>query len=257
MSLLLFGAVFFSFLTPHGLQVAQRTFLSLGAPLLRSSSSLKKHIGGVSQKWTTLDELDAQYQLLLQENKKLSAENELLRGIEEENKKLRQIINYRERSSFQLVPATVVAHDHSTWWNTIKIDRGSKEGIAPNMPVITDGGLVGKTTVVTEDLSVVMLITDEECNVAAKVEGTSEQGIVNGVRDSSVVLQLSFLSKLAELKEGQRVYTAGVHGGIFPSGIPIGTIKSFRVRSLDGQALLEPAVDLGSLEEVFVIVGGK
>lgn len=237
--------------------MAQSLFLRAAAPFIRSSSSVKRHIGGVSQKWTTLDELEAQYQLLVQENKKLSAENSLLRGIEEENKKLRQIINYRERSSFQLVSATVIARDHSAWWNTIKIDRGSNEGIVPNMPVITDNGLVGKTTVVTPDLSIVMLITDEECNVAAKVEGTSEQGIVSGLRDSAAVLQLSFLSKLADLKEGQHVYTAGVRGGIFPSGIPIGTIKSFRVRSLDGQALVEPAVDLSELEDVFVIVGGK
>ncbi|MBX9742151.1 MAG: rod shape-determining protein MreC [Chthoniobacterales bacterium] len=255
--LLLVGILFFSFLTPNGLQRAQRLFLSLVAPLIHSSSSLKKHVEGVSQKWTTLDQLDEQYQLLLLENKKLSAENQLLRGVEEENKKLRQIINYREHSSFQLVPATVIARDHSTWWNTIKIDRGSNDGIAPDMPVITDSGVVGKTTVVTSNLSIVMLLTDEECNVAAKVEGTSEQGIVSGLRDSTAVLQLVFLSKLADLKEGQRVYTAGVHGGVFPSGLPIGTIKSFQARALDGQALLEPAVDLSELEEVFVIVGAK
>lgn len=256
-SLLILGVAFFSFLTPKGLQTAQQAFLSLLAPLIRSSSSFKKHIGGVSQKWTTLDQLEQQYQWLLQENKKLSAENALLRGIEEENKKLRQTINYREHSSFQLIPATVIARDHSTWWNTFKIDRGSHEGITSNMPVITENGLVGKTTVVTEDLSIVMLLTDEECNVAAKVEGTSEQGIVSGMRDSTTLVQLSFLSKLANLKEGQQVYTAGVQGGIFPSGIPIGTVKSFRVRSLDAQALLEPAVDFNTLEEVFVITGGK
>lgn len=260
--LLLFGVVFigvcfFSFLNLSSLKVAQNGLLRLLSPLVHSGSALKEHIGGVEQDWMTLDQIDAQYRLLLLENKKLHAENDLLRGLEDENKKLRQILDYRERSSFQLLPAMVIARDHSTWWNTIKIDRGSKDGITPDMPVITDHGLVGKTTVVTPDLSIVMLVTDEECNVAAKVEGTSEQGIVSGLRDSIAELQLTFLSKLADLKEGQKVYTAGVHGGIFPSGIEIGSVKSFSARALDGQALLEPAVDFNSLDDLFVIIGAK
>ncbi len=259
---LLFGSVFvgfcvFSFLSPNSLRVAQNGLLRLMAPLIHSSFALKKHIGGAEQDWMSLDQLDAQYHLLLLENKKLHAENEFLHGLEDENKKLRQVLDYRERSSFQLVPATVIARDHSTWWNTIKIDRGSKDGITPDMPVITDRGLVGKTTVVTPNLSIVMLITDEECNVAGKVEGTSEQGIVSGLRDSTAELQLTFLSKLANLKEGQKVYTAGVHGGIFPSGIEIGSVKNFSLRALDGQALLEPAVDFNNLDDLFVIVGAK
>lgn len=256
--ILIFAAVcVFSFLSVGSLKVAQRLFLSVLAPFVHSSSAFKKNIGGACQNWMTLDQLEAQYQELLLENKKLRAENDLLRGLEEENKKLCAIIDYRKHSSFQLLSAAVVAHDHSTWWNTIKIDRGSREGIASDMPVITDAGLVGKTTVVTPDLSVVMLVTDEECNVAAKVEGTSEQGIVSGMRDSSSEMQLNFLSKLADLKEGQKVYTAGVHGGIFPSGIEIGKIKNFHIRALDGQALVEPAVDFNNLEDVFVIVGAK
>jgi cell shape-determining protein MreC len=48
-----------------------------------------------------------------------------------------------------------------------------------------------------------------------------------------------------------------VSGGIFPSGISLGTVKSFRARELDGEAVLEPAADTASLEEVFVITGAK
>jgi cell shape-determining protein MreC len=93
--------------------------------------------------------------------------------------------------------------------------------------------------------------------VAAKVEGTREQGICAGGRDSSGELHLTFLSKLADLQPGQKVYTAGVSGGIFPSGIALGMVKSFHARELDGEAILEPAADLGSPEEVFVITGAK
>ena len=50
------------------------------------------------------------------------------------------------------------------------------------MPVVTDEGLVGKTTTVSENISIVLLVSDENCRVAASVEGTREQGIVSGER---------------------------------------------------------------------------
>ena len=98
------------------------------------------------------------------------------------------------------------------------------------MPVVTDEGLVGKTTTVSDTISVVLLITDENCKVAATVEGTREQGIVSGERVSggvSPLLNLNFLSKQANLKPGQKVYTSGV-GGVFPSGLLVGSVKSFQ-----------------------------
>jgi rod shape-determining protein MreC len=52
-----------------------------------------------------------------------------------------------------------------------------------------------------------------------------------------------------------KVFTAGVSGGVFPAGIPLGTIKEFRARELDGQAIVEPAADFPRLEDVFVVLG--
>ena len=91
------------------------------------------------------------------------------------------------------------------------------------------------------------------------VEGSREQGIISGERVTgglTPLLDLNFLSKQADLKPGQKVYTSGV-GGVFPSGLLIGAVKSFRVRELDGQAQLTPAVDLSHLEDVFVVTGRR
>ena len=127
------------------------------------------------------------------------------------------------------------------------------------MPVVTEVGLVGKTTTVSDTISVVLLISDENCRVAASVEGSREQGIVAGERVTgglTPLLDLNFLSKQADLKPGQKVYTSGV-GGVFPSGLLIGAVKSFRARELDGQAQLTPAVELSHLEDVFVVTGRR
>ncbi len=133
------------------------------------------------------------------------------------------------------------------------------DGIETDMPVVTDVGLMGKTTTVSDSISVVLLVSDENCKIAASVEGTREQGIVSGERVTAglnPVLNLNFLSKQADLKPGQKVYTSGV-GGVFPSGLLVGVVKTFRVRELDGQAQLTPAVDLSHLEDVFVVTGRR
>jgi rod shape-determining protein MreC len=64
------------------------------------------------------------------------------------------------------------------------------------------------------------------------------------------------LTKQANLQPGAKIYTSGV-GGVFPSGLLIGTVQSFRVRELDGQAKITPAVDLSHLEDVFVVTGNR
>ncbi|PYJ33734.1 MAG: rod shape-determining protein MreC, partial [Verrucomicrobia bacterium] len=138
-------------------------------------------------------------------------------------------------------------------------NRGRRDGIETDMPVVTDEGLIGKTTSVSDVISVVLLVSDENCRVAASVEGSREQGIVSGQRVTTgltPLMDLNFLSKQADLKPGQKVYTSGV-GGVFPSGLLIGVVKSYRVRELDGQAQLTPAVDLSHLEDVFVVTGRR
>ncbi|MEI6322467.1 MAG: rod shape-determining protein MreC [bacterium] len=235
----------------------QSGFLGLLSPLSQSGNAVKNSIGNLGKDLMTLDQLQAEYNRLLSENKQLRAENNGLRDLQTDNDHLRSILGYRERSAFHLIPAAVLGHDAQAWWSTIKINRGSKDGIAADMPVITDRGLVGKTTAVSREMSEVILITDENCKVAAKVEGTKDQGICAGARAPEGELKLSFLNKLADLQPGQKVYTAGVSGGVFPSGIALGTVKNFHARELDGEAVLEPAADLGSLEEVFVVTGAK
>lgn len=237
-------------------QKMQAGFLGMISPFLKHGSSLDRKYNELREGLKTLKYLEEQTKRLSIANKELSATNQTLRGLEAENNRLRNALGYRERSVFQLMPARIIARDASTWYQTIKIDRGAEELIEPDMPVLTEEGLVGKTTVVGPHASTVILIADENCRVAATVEGTREQGIVKGERSSNhglPVISLNFLSKQANLIPGQKVYSTGV-GGVFPSGVLIGAVKEYKVRELDGYATLVPAVDLSSIEDVFVVV---
>ena len=237
----------------------QAGFYQLLAPFLKSGSGFEKQITSVRSGLKSLEELEKDNANLRVENRSLRATNEALRDVEREVNRLRHALNYRQRSEFKLVPAQIITRDSATWWRTITINRGREDGVESDMPVLTDEGLVGKITTVSANISVILLVSDENCRVAATVEGTREQGIVTGQRVAGAVapmLDLNFLSKQADLKPGQKVYTSGV-GGVFPSGLLVGTVQTFRVRELDGQALLAPAVDLARLEDVFVVTGHK
>src|SRR5438105_6597576 len=260
-ALLIFGAILGYFLSfgADTTRKFQSSIYQMLSPFFSTGSSVQKQITSVRTGLKSLEELEKENAALNVDNRQLRATNQALRDVEHEVNRLRHALNYRERSVFKLVPTEVIARDSSSWWRTLTINRGKRDAIETDMPVVTDVGLVGKTTTVSETISVVLLISDENCRVAASVEGSREQGIVSGERVTSgltPVLDLNFLSKQADLKPGQKVYTSGV-GGVFPSGLLIGVVKSFRVRALDGQAQLTPAVDLSHLEDLFVVTGRR
>lgn len=248
----------FVFISPRTMQQVQSGFLGMIAPFLKQGSSFERRYTSFREGLKSLNQLEEENKRLLVANKQLSAENQTLRGHEAENNRLRNALGYREKAVFQLMPARIIARDASSWYSTIKIDRGSAELIEEDQPVLTEEGLVGKTTKdIADHASTVILMSDENCRIAATVEGTREQGIVKGERTSSMavpVISLNFLSKQANLKPGQKVYTSGI-GGVFPAGVLIGAVKEFKVRELDGYATIVPAVDLSTIQDVFVVVG--
>jgi rod shape-determining protein MreC len=248
------------FLLPQSTrQQLQAALFQLISPVLRTGASVQRELGGVRGGLKHLDQLERENQELKLENEQLRATNSLLHNLETEVNRLNRALGFREQSPFKLLPARVISRESATWWNTCTIDRGSREGIATDMAVVTENGLVGKITTVAKDVAVVLLVSDESLRVSVSIEGTQEQGIVSGTRASSNYspdLRIRFLSKTANLKPGMKVLTAGA-GGVFPSGLVLGTVKDFSVRELEGVASVRPAVDLANLHDVFVIIRQK
>lgn len=245
------------FLSPHNMRRVQAGFLGMISPFLKTGSTMEKKYRDFREGLKTIEQLESENNRLRVANQQLSATNQTLRGLESENAELRASLDYKKRAVFKLMPARIVARDASTWYNKVVIDRGSADGIKDDQPVLTDLGLVGKTAVVSEKTSTIVLVSDETCRVAAKVEGTQYQGIVKGERSSNNAVPsigLFFLDKQAKIQPGSNVYTSGV-GGVFPSGVLVGQVKEFKMRELDGYASIVPAVDLTTLEDVFVVIG--
>ena len=163
---------------------------------------------------------------------------------------------YERPPDAELVTTDVVHVDHRSLrplgrTAILHLPRLQREDDWTRRPVTTADGLLGRVISAGGNYARVLLVTDRASSVGAMVERTRRQGIVRGA-DTPGVLSLMFLPLQVDVRPGDRVITAGIDG-VFPRGIPIGTITS--VES-DGDLFHEirvvPSVDLGSLSHAFV-----
>ena len=107
--------IYLSALSPSSMQALQSVFYSMLSPFLKTGTAVQANIGSVGERLKNLDELEVENKKLLAENRELRVANGMLRQIEAENNKLRLSLDYRQRSSFRLLAARIVARDSSTW----------------------------------------------------------------------------------------------------------------------------------------------
>jgi rod shape-determining protein MreC len=243
----------------------QNGAMSLLSPFMKGSGKSKEIYNDLKAPSLSKEELDDQNRSLKLENERLTIENDRLQLLAKDNATFRMALNLQESSALELVSAKIISRRTSTWFSTLVIDKGYNQDVSTDSPVITavmnetgrsDTGLVGKTTQVFADESVVILLTDEKCQVAAKIYGKTEQGICMGQRgatERTPYLKLRFLPKESQLEPGTTIVSSGV-GGLFPIGLQIGYVKEFKRLDYDAEATIQPAVDFGTLEHVFVIV---
>ena len=176
---------------------------------------------------------------------------------------LEQLMQEGDLAGYTAVDASVVGRSPSLWYETIKISAGSSDGVSRNDAVITQDGLIGRVSTVTGGTSEVALITDGESGVAARVAGKGPEGLVSGVVGNPGRLDLSLIQGEKEVKDGDRLVTAGLatEGGLtsrYPADIPIGEVVETIPAEQEQreQVNVEPFADLADLTEVTVLTSG-
>ena len=191
----------------------------------------------------------AQLEQAADENAKLKAENE----------RLKKLLNYVETlENYEYVTAVVTGNSQGVWFETFTINAGRNKGIEKDMPVVCAEGLIGRVIEVGANWSKVTAIIDPSSEVSVMVERTREIGVVRGSfsATSDNQLELYFLPSGFDLVPGDKIVTSGM-SSIFPKTITVGTVSEVTRRSAEGSqsnAIIEPAVDFGHLEEVLVLV---
>ena len=244
----------------EGLTPFQNVFARIGNAF-RAPVSFLRGSGSFAREKAQLLEQIANMQLQLRMQK----------SVAEDNAELRRQLGFQLRHRYRLVLCEVLARgDTSGWWETIRLNRGTTDGIGPNMAVTTSEGLVGRTTSVSRHTADVLLITDPNCKIACKVEGIGCFGIVrgNGVaadanRELAMLYsmpasRMDYIHRDADIPEGTLVVTSEI-SGVYPEGLPVGRIvhSSLDASRLFRRADVIPSADVGRLRYVFVVMGSR
>ena len=248
-------------LSPKTTRKIQSAVLAMATPFVRAGSDTEKRI----QQFRA-DVRDSE--TVNRENEELRRELDLARlyakdrrEVYEENKRLSRALEYRERSPFDLLPAQVIQRDRANWWSTITVDRGfSHPKVGVGAAVLVPEGLVGRILTVAPDSSVVLLLTDENCQVAARTLGSNDvRGVVTGVRgntESNPFLRMGPLPLGTRIQSGLAAITTG-GGGVFPANFPVGMVERVEDKNFYSEAVLKPAVDFTRIEQVFIVLSGE
>ncbi|GIV77150.1 rod shape-determining protein MreC [Litorilinea aerophila] len=235
----------------------QSGMTQLTSPAQLGTASLTESIADAIDFLVELRTLRQRNAELEQINGALLVENFRLREVERENQTLRAFLAFAQtRPALELrgaqIVARVIGQESSNFLDYIMLDLGQAHGIAVGMPVVTDQGLVGRISEVTENTSKVLLITDASSAVNAILQSSRLPGVVRGSPGGDLVMD--YIPQGAIFSVGEVVLTSGL-GGRFPKGIPLGQVVEIRQRDIDvfQQALVRPTVDFSRLELVMVI----
>jgi rod shape-determining protein MreC len=215
------------------------------------SWSLDQAVAGF-QNYIYLLNTRQQNMALLEENRKLLNAIASLKETEQENLRLRKLLHFDEKFNLQSIVARVVAKDVSTEFRAIRLNRGEAAGLRPNMAVVTNEGIVGRILRTTRGTADVVTLLDLYSAVDSIVERSRARGVVEGMTDE--VCQLRYTLRTDDIQPGDVLVTSGL-GGIFPKGIPVGTVSKVNRKpfGITQEVEVRPSVDFSKLEEVLVI----
>jgi len=180
--------------------------------------------------------------------------------ISQENVRLREQLGFSQELAFRHIPARIVGRDPDNLFSAVVINKGTRAGVARDMPVIAwQGGaqaLVGKVIQARAFESLVMPVHDSNLFVSARFAASRFEGIVEGQGSPNMDLVMRFISKRArdEISRGDMIVSSGM-GGVYPPDINIGRVSRviYSDHEISMEVELEPLIDFSRLEHVFVI----
>ena len=201
----------------------------------------------------------------------LSAENDYLRrqissmenevrtadSLQRENERLKELLGLQEEhEDYRFNEAYIVSWDSSSWKSTFTIGKGTRSGLETGMVVVTEyGQVVGLITDIGPNWATVTTVLDTSLEISASVSSSGYTGVVEGSYRTGETgsLRLSYLPTDAVMKNGDQVVTTG--STLYPKDLILGYVADAGLddTGVSKYAVLDAAVDFGSLEQVFLI----
>ncbi len=235
----------------------REVLLDLFSPVQGFISFVTEEVGSVWDHYIYLRDKEEENEDLKGLVDELSSKYDNLKTLymetEKKNERLEEILGFTKESPYELMPARVVGREGSIVSSTIVIDKGFRDGVKQNMPVISANGIVGIVLTVARESSRVMLINDKNSRIDVLIQDNRAMGILEGSADGTI--NLSYVDRKLPVSIGDTVVTAGL-GGIFPKGLLVGDVARVKkpVSEIFSEIEVSPKANLGSIEEVLLIV---
>lgn len=226
-------------------------------PISTAASHLKN---GAAQLYSYLfryEALAAENADLKEQLAQISNDARKLDAMTRENARLRAALELQQdHEDYKLVDAYIIDRDSRDWASTFTINRGSAAGIAEGMCVVTENGeVVGLITSVGSNYAVVTTVLDSSLEVSATIASTGYNGMVRGGYTVGLdgYLRMDYLPTSAVIRNQDQVVTSG--STVYPRDLVLGRIidAGYDDTGVAKYAVLEPAVNVSSIEQVFVI----
>jgi rod shape-determining protein MreC len=205
------------------------------------------------------------YEALAEENAQLRARiaeleenHRSVDSLERENKNLKDLLGLTQaRQDFRLMDSYVIGTSSVDWTSTLTIDRGSIDGVEVGLCVVTaNGEVVGRITEVGSNYSIVKTVLDSSLEISGTIASSGYNGIVTGayITGEEGKLRMDYLPSSSIIRNRDQVVTSG--STVYPRDLILGYVidAGFEETGVAKYALLEPAVELGSLEQIFILM---
>jgi rod shape-determining protein MreC len=237
--------------TRRGVPVLEALTFGVFAEVQRTTTSGLGSVRDVWQNYFALQQTRQENQQLRTEVAQLRVGLQQERALAEQSRVLQKLLDMKTETPLKTTAAYVIAGAASPDFRTATIDKGTGDGLKPDMAVISPAGVVGRIILPTSRAAKIQLLIDRDAAAGAVTERGRAQGVVVGTGTS---LRFDHVPGTADIKVGDRVVTSGIEG-IYPKGFEIGQIESIERRAGDFSAvIIRPAVEFSSVEAVLVVL---
>ncbi|HRI71367.1 MAG TPA: rod shape-determining protein MreC [Polyangium sp.] len=241
---------------PRQVTGADKIIVRLSTPIQYAAATLARALSNIWGEYVYLVDVKEDNARLASQNARLRERVRKLEELEEENRRLKRLLDLRTSVRTDVISAQVIGKDTNEFFRIARVtlDKDARN-IGLNLPVISPDGVVGTTLKVSGDTVDVRLVVDAGSGVDIVVQRTGARGFVRGTGDESKYLcNVEYVQRTDEIEVGDLLVTSGV-GRRFPKGIPVGTVTQVVKRDFGiyQQVFATPAVDFSRIEEVLIV----
>ena len=240
-----------------GLAFPETVVQGILAPIRAGASKLTEQAQQLYNYMFEYETLLAENAALREQIAQMEADARKADSVARENDRLRAMMGWTaSREGYEVVDCYIISRSSQQWSSTFTVNKGSASGIQPGMCAITaNGELVGLVSEVGSNYAVVKSILDSSLEISATIAASGYNGMVQGGYATGLdgLLRMDYLPSSAVIRNNDQVVTSG--STVYPRNLIMGYVvdAGFDDTGVAKYALLEPAANIGSLEQVFII----